>query len=123
MNNKTLSYILICLGALDLIIWVSNGFSNGYLEYFVGVNFLSKYGAWLMIASGYYLLNKEKGKENSEIDLINELENGEEIIYKSIGNSTIITLTNKKLIFRAFVDLSSIIQNHNNIIKIGRAHV
>lgn len=109
MDNKNIAYALIGLGALDIIIWVSNGFSHGYLEFIVGVNFLSEYGAWLMGAIGFYLLNKEKGKEKSEIDQINYLEEGEEIIYKNIGMSTIITLTNKKVIFRAN-DLDALIQ-------------
>jgi len=120
MKNKDFAYILIVLGGLDLLIWISNGFSHGYLEYIVGVNLLSEYGAWIMIASGFYLLKKEKGKENSEIDLINELNEGEEIIFKSIGNRTIITLTNKKIIFRAFDDLSDLIQHHNNIINVDK---
>ena len=83
MNNKNIDYALIGLGALDLIIWVSNGFSYGYLEFIVGVNFVSEYGAWLMMAIGFYLLSKEKGKEKSEIDQINDLEEGEEIIYNN----------------------------------------
>ena len=98
MNNKNIAYALIGLGALDIIIWVSNGFSHGYLEFIVGDNLLSQYGAWIMMTVGFYLLNKEKGKEKSEIDQINDLEEGEEIIYKNIGNGTIITLTNKKII-------------------------
>ena len=102
MNNKNIAYALIGLGALDIIIWVSNGFSHGYLEFIVGDNLFSQYGAWIMMTVGFYLLNKEKGKEKSEIDQINDLEEGEEIIYKNIGNGTIITLTNKKIIFRVY---------------------
>ena len=109
MNNKNIAYALIGLGALDIIIWVSNGFSHGYLEFIVGDNLLSQYGAWIMMTVGFYLLNKEKGKEKSEIDQINDLEEGEEIIYKNIGFSTIITLTNKKVIFRAH-SLDALIQ-------------
>ena len=115
MNNKNIAYALIVFGALDLIIWLSNGFSHGYLEYIVGVNFLSQYGAWIMIVSGFYLFNKEKGKEKSEIDLISDLEEGEEVIFKSIGNSSIINLTNKKIIFRAFNNLHDFASHHNNV--------
>ena len=32
MNKKIIAYILIGLGALDLIIWAFNGFSFGWLE-------------------------------------------------------------------------------------------
>ena len=62
MNKKIFYYILIGLGALDLIIWVLNGFSFGWLELIVGVNGLSKYGAWIMIATGIWLLKIEKAK-------------------------------------------------------------
>ena len=123
MNNKNIAYALIALGALDLIIWVSNGFSHGYLEFIVGVNFLSQYGAWIMIVLGYYLINKEKGKENSEIDAIIDLDEGEEVIYKNIGNTTIITLTNKKIIFRAYEldHLFEVSKNHNDILTVEKA--
>jgi len=121
MNNKNIAYALIVLGALDLIIWVSNGFSYGYFEFIVGVNFLSKFGAWIMISIGIYLLNKEKGVENSEIDLLNDLEQGEEVIFKSIGNSSIINLTKKKIIYRALVNLNDFAANHNNVFTAEKA--
>lgn len=121
MNNKNIAYALIVLGGLDLIIWISNGFSHGYLEFIVGINFLSEYGAWIMIISGFYLLRKEKGKEKSEIDLITDLEQGENVIYKSVGNSSIIILTNKKIIFRAFENLNEFASHHNNVVTEEKA--
>jgi hypothetical protein len=116
MNKKIFYYILIGLGALDLIIWVLNGFSFGWLELIVGVNGLSKYGAWIMIATGIWLLKKEKAKEKSEIDAVADLETGEEIIFKNAGNTTILTLTSLKIIYRAFnVEENTIKQNDNVI--------
>jgi len=102
MNKKLIYYGLIAAGALDLLIWIINGFSFGWLEFIVGVNVISKFGAWIMIAGGIWLLKKENAKEKSEIDAVSDLEPGEEIIFKNTGNTTIITLTNKKLIYRAF---------------------
>ena len=96
MNKKIFYYILIGLGALDLIIWVLNGFSFGWLELIVGVNPISQYGAWIMIGAGGWLLNKENAKEQSDIDTVADLEPGEDIIFKNTGNTTIITLTSKK---------------------------
>lgn len=116
MNKKIFYYILIGLGALDLIFWVLNGFSFGWLELIVGVNGLSKYGAWIMIATGIWLLKKEKAKEKSEIDAVADLETGEEIIFKNAGNTTILTLTSLKIIYRAFnVEENTIKQNDNVI--------
>lgn len=116
MNKKIFYYILIGLGALDLIIWVLNGFSFGWLELIVGVNGLSKYGAWIMIATGIWLLKKEKAKEKSEIDAVADLETGEEIIFKNVGNTSIVTVTNKKIIFRCFQIDDSFVKNHNNVV-------
>ncbi len=62
MDKKIFYYILIGLGALDLIIWGLNGFSFGWLELIVGVNAVSQFGAWIMIASGFWLLKKENAK-------------------------------------------------------------
>jgi hypothetical protein len=116
MNKKIFFYILIGLGALDLIIWVFNGFSFGWLELIVGVNAISQYGAWIMIATGIWLLRKENAKEKSEIDAISDIETGEEIIFKNSGNTTIITLTSKKIIYRAFnVEENTLKQNDNVI--------
>lgn len=121
MNKKIVAYILIGLGALDLIVWMFNGFSFGWLELVVGVNLISKYGAWIMIASGVWLLNKEKAKEKSEIDSVADLEIGEEIIFKNTGNTTIIIVTNKKIIYRAFNIEESTLKNHNDVVPEEKA--
>jgi hypothetical protein len=121
MNKKIIAYILIGLGALDLIIWAFNGFSFGWLELVVGVNDLSKYGAWVMIGIGFWMYRKEKAKDKSEIDAITDLNEGEEIIFKNTGNSSIVTVTNKKVIFRAFNIDDTILKNHNNVVADEKA--
>jgi hypothetical protein len=121
MNKKIIYYTLISLGFLDLIIWVLNEFSFGWIELVVGVNVLSKFGAWLMIAGGFWLLKKEKAREKSEIDAIRDLDAGEEIIFKNTGNATIITVTSKKIIYRAFGVEENIIKNHENVIPDEKA--
>jgi hypothetical protein len=121
MNKKFIFYGLIAAGALDLLIWIINGFSFGWLELIVGVNAISKYGAWLMIASGVWLLKKENAKEKSEVDAVSDLEPGEEIVFKNTGNATIITLTNKKLIYRAFSVEDATLKNHDNVVQDGKA--
>jgi hypothetical protein len=121
MNKKIIYYSLIAAGTLDLIIWIINGFSFGWLELIVGVNVLSEYGAWIMIASGIWLLKKENAKEKSEIDAVSDLEPGEEIVFKNTGNATIITLTNKKLIYRAFSVEDATLKNHDNVVQEEKA--
>lgn len=121
MNKKIFYYILIGLGALDLIIWVLNGFSFGWLELIVGVNPISQYGAWIMIGAGGWLLNKENAKEKSDIDTVADLEPGEDIIFKNTGNTTIITLTSKKIIYRAFNVEESTVEKIDNVIADEKA--
>lgn len=121
MNKKIIYYILIGLGALDLIIWVFNGFTFGWLELVVGVNEISKYGAWIMIGAGIWLLRKENAIEKSEIDAISDLETGEEIIFKNSGNTTIITLTSKKIIYRAFNVEENTLKHNDNVITDEKA--
>lgn len=116
MNKKIIAYILIGLGALDLIIWAFNGFSFGWLELVIGVNDVSKYGAWVMIGLGFWMFRKEKAKDKSEIDAITDLNEGEEVIFKNVGNTSIVTLTNKKIIFRCFQIDDSFVKNHNNVV-------
>jgi len=121
MNKKIIAYILIGLGALDLIIWLFNGFSFGWLELVIGVNDVSKYGAWVMIGLGFWMFRKEKAKDKSEIDAITDLNEGEEVIFKNVGNTSIVTLTNKKIIFRCFQIDASFVKNHNNVVTDEKA--
>lgn len=61
---KVLGIILILLGASDLILWLINGFESGWLEYVVGYNVVSMYGAWAMIAIGVWLMKQTKKAAN-----------------------------------------------------------
>lgn len=114
---KILYYALIILGALDIIIWLLTGFETGWIDIF-GVEPLSRHGWWLMIGTGIYFLSKQKAKEKSEIEDVKDLEEGEQIVYKNVSASTIITLTTKKIIFRAFDNqsLDGIAKNFENVI-------
>jgi hypothetical protein len=123
MNKKIIAYVLIGLGILDLIIWAANGFTFGWLELIVGVNVLSKYGAWLMIFYGFWMFKKEKAKEQSEVDEISDLTEGEHVVFKNLGGKTIITLTNKKIIFRAFSLDDSFVKAHNDIVFESKATI
>jgi len=62
---RILGIILVVLGASDLILWLISGFESGWLEYVVGVNLISMYGAWAMIAIGGWLF-KQASSESKE---------------------------------------------------------
>jgi nucleosome binding factor SPN SPT16 subunit len=55
MNKAAIGYVLIALGALDLIIWFLNDYNFGWLELVVGVNYFSQYGAWAMMVIGFQM--------------------------------------------------------------------
>jgi len=65
---KYLGIILIVIGASDLILWAISGFKSGWFEYVIGVNVVSVYGAWILIAIGGWLVGKYgfSGKRNSK---------------------------------------------------------
>lgn len=121
MDKKYIAYALIWLGASDLLIWVVNDFSFGWFEFVVGVNVISKYGAWLMIICGIWFYNQQRVKEESEIDLLIDLDKDEVMLYKHVGMATIICLTNKKIIYRAHNLDQQFINNHNDIVKDEKA--
>lgn len=98
MNTRFWAYLLIGLGALDYVIWLLNGLSFGWLEFIVGVNFISQIGAAIMITIGIALIKNEKSKSMSEVDLINDLEKEEEIVFKHSASGVTIAITNKKII-------------------------
>ena len=98
MNKKFFGYLLIVLGALDYIIWILNGLSFGWLELIVGVNIISQLGAALLITIGIILIKNAKAESISEVDIINDLDKGEEVIFKYIGAGIVIVITNKKVI-------------------------
>jgi len=114
--KKILSYILIAVGASDLILWVINGLSFGWLEFVVGVNVISRYGPWLLILGGVWLLRREQAIDKSEVDAVSDFEPGEDIIFKHIGNSTIVMLTSKRILYRSFNLQDSVYKNHNNVL-------
>lgn len=113
--KKNIGYILVILGILHYLLFFINGRTFGWLEFIFGVNVISQYGAMIMIAFGLDLIRREHGQEKSEIDLVLDLDDGEEIIYKNVGSKTIITLTTKKIIYRAFAVNDTTIKNHNNV--------
>lgn len=119
--KKILSYLLIAIGASDLMLWVINGLAFGWFEFVVGVNGISRYGPWLSIVAGIWLLRRELAVEKSEVDAVSDLDSGEEIIFKNVGNTTIVTLTNKRIIYRSFHLQDDISKKYENVIKEEKA--
>jgi hypothetical protein len=115
--NKIIAYILIALGASDLLIWVFNGFSFGWLEFVVGVNVISKYGGWIMIAIGGAILNKISANTNAEQDKLDlNLEEGEEMIFSNNTTATIVHVSNKRLFFRNIDLTDQTIKENENVL-------
>jgi hypothetical protein len=113
--KKNIGYILVILGILHYLLFFFNGRTFGWLEFVFGVNIISQYGAGFMIAFGVELIRRGRGQEKSEIDLVLDLNDGEEIIYKNTGSVSIIILTTKKIIYRAFAVTDTTIEMNNNV--------
>lgn len=114
--KKYIWLILIILGASDLLLWVVNAFEFGWLELVFGVGFISQNGGWIMIALGIWLRRREKIKEKSLIDDISDVDIDEQVVHKEIGNSTIVTITSKKIIFRNWDIDENTIQNFDHVL-------
>lgn len=115
MSKKYLSYLLIFLGASDLGIWLITGLSYGWLEFVVGVNAVSQNGGWIMIAVGLWLWKRVSAQEQSELDDIQDLVQGEEIVHKQTSSRSIVTLTSQKIIYRAYNVDDEFVANHENV--------
>jgi hypothetical protein len=74
-----------------------------------------------MILAGFWLYNQQIALDKSEIDLLTDLDDGEEMLFKHVGMSTIITLTNKKIIYRAHNLEQKVITNNNDVIEEEKA--
>jgi uncharacterized membrane protein YuzA (DUF378 family) len=114
---KKLYYALIIFGALDILLWLITGLESGWVDFIFGSNAFSQHAWWIMIGLGIYFLNKEKAKEKSEIEDVQDLEAGENVVFKNVGQSTIVTITTKKIIFRAFDIEDRTIKDYSNVIS------
>ena len=97
MKSRYWAYLLIAAGLLDIVVWMVDGW--GWTNYLMGDNFITRYAWGLLIAGGFYLLRVENAKEEAELDDV-DLNDGEIIIHKQIGNVSIITVTNQRIRFR-----------------------
>lgn len=109
MKKKIIAYFLIVFGALPLLSKIfftalSSGnqqaadmfpkFGNGFILIIYII------GAILMIM-GFYILKKQKFITKSE-QLEKNLNIGEKVISKHIGNASILTITNQRILFYGF---------------------
>lgn len=113
--KKIISLIIASLGVLDILLWILNGFSYGWLELLFGINAFSKYGGWLMIVSGIWYYRRENALEKIEIDVIQELDGDDVILKKHISTVSILILTKFKLIYREYAVTPEMKENYNNV--------
>jgi hypothetical protein len=99
MNKKMIAWILIALGALDIIVWFIDGW--GWTNYLFGDNVFTKYAWGILIFGGFYMLKKENALYKAKIDDL-DLNENETIIHKQTGNAAIVTVTNERVRFRGY---------------------
>ena len=100
MNRTTWGWILIGLGATDLLGWVGIGY--GWTNMFFGNNLATQCGPALLISIGVLLLRLGHAEQKAIAD--EELEDkhlpaDEKVIHRQLGTYSVLTLTNRNLRF------------------------
>ena len=121
MDKKNIGVLLIGLGVLDLLMWLFSASGYGWLEYVVGVNVISEYAAVFMIIGGFALYKKGKALDSAEVDEVVDLDSDEKIVFKQVSVDTIVTITNKKIIYRNFGLGENVINNHADVLTDEKA--
>ncbi|MAZ58720.1 MAG: hypothetical protein CMP56_04895 [Flavobacteriales bacterium] len=116
MDKKNIGIVLIVLGGVDLLMWLFSASGYGWLEYVVGVNIVSEYAAIFMIIGGFALYKKGKALDSAEVDEVLDLDTDEKIVFKQVSADTIVTITNKKIIYRNFGIDENVVNNHADIL-------
>lgn len=111
INKNIIGFALIIAGALDLILWLAQGY--GWTELIFGVGVLSSYSWGILIAAGFYIRNQHKAELAAELQVA-QLEEGEEVIFTDKGTAVILTLTSTRLMF-AEIELDDVRKNSQHI--------
>ena len=117
MNIRLLiSYVFIAIGASDLLLWLVNGFSFGWMEFVIGVNAFATFLPWALVAYGIWLIRKDKVLKKLEIELITELDSDESIQFRKDNGASIFILTNKKILFRNYAMTKEMVDTFENML-------
>ena len=91
------AWIVVGLGAADLFGWMVTG--SGWMDWVLGNNIVTKYGAWTLICVGSLMWRMGMLANASHEDIC--LLPGERISHKDVGLISIVTVTNRRLLFYA----------------------
>ncbi len=97
-----IALVFIIVGGSDLILWVFNGFSFGWFEFIFGVNAIANILPWTLVATGIWLIRRERSLKKIELELITEISKGETVEYRQDTGQTLFIITNQKIIFRNY---------------------
>lgn len=108
--KKTIGWGLVILGLIDLIMWLVDDY--GFTHIIFGPE--AKGGPWLIMIAGFYLISRDKAKK-LESDLDKSMLEGETILAKSRGTSTILTVTNMRIRFIGYSGMDNMRNNSKDV--------
>lgn len=124
MNIRLLiAYAFIAIGASDLLLWLINGLSFGWMEFVIGVNAFSTVLPWTLITIGIWLIRKDRVLKKLEIELITEIDTDETIQYRQDNGGSIFILTNKKILFRNYAMSKEMVDKYENMLIDERRNI
>lgn len=91
------AWIVFSLGAADLLGWMVTG--SGWMDWLLGNNIVTKYGAWTLIAIGMFMwrMGMLARVANENMSLLPD----EQVIHEDAAMLGIVTVTNQRLLFYA----------------------
>ncbi|MEI8096442.1 MAG: hypothetical protein WCG80_19695 [Spirochaetales bacterium] len=116
MGMVILAWALIVAGLADIGQWLVEG--GGWTNYLFGDNELTKYGWSIFIIVGITILviraRKSKAMKSAQLDDV-DLEEGEAVVHRQFSNSSLITVTNRKVRYHIYMGIDDLRKSINDI--------
>lgn len=102
-------WVLIGLGAVDLLGWMGTGL--GWTNWIFGDNVLTKYGPAALISLGLVMLRWGAAQQTALAEESCEdahLPNDETVVHREVSMSSVLTVTNRRVRFKGGADMEAV---------------